>query len=318
MLRLVAKSNIMEIALSCDGLVKTYGSGTKAVHALQGVSLSVSGGEIFSLLGPNGAGKTTLIKCVLGIVFTSAGSGSVLGSPFGSVSAKEHIGYLPENHRYPAHLTGGQVLRYFGKLSGLEAAKLESQITRTLELTGMSDWRDTKVKKYSKGMMQRLGLAQALINEPQLIMLDEPTDGVDPVGRKEIREVLVRLKNEGKTIFLNSHLLSEVERISDRVVIMDHGKIVEQGTVEALTRTGNIYQLKLGNVTPEVLSALHVALLPTADGSLEMSFLTVEELNAAIDYLRGQSVLIESIVPKKSTLEDRFVDLFKSGDITHQ
>ena len=308
----------MEIALSSDGLVKTYGSGPKAVHALQGVSLSVSGGEIFSLLGPNGAGKTTLIKCVLGIVFTTSGRGSVLGSPFGSVKAKEHIGYLPENHRYPAHLTGGQVLRYFGKLSGLDSAKIESQITSTLEITGMSDWRDTKVKKYSKGMMQRLGLAQALINNPQLIMLDEPTDGVDPVGRKEIREVLVRLKNEGKTIFLNSHLLSEVERISDRVVIMDHGKIVEQGTVEALTRTGNVYQLKLTNPSPEVMNALHAALLPTADGSIELSFPTVAELNAAIDYLRSNSVMIESIIPKKSTLEDRFVDLFKSGDITHQ
>jgi ABC-2 type transport system ATP-binding protein len=308
----------MEIALSSQDLVKTYGSGAKAVHALQGVTLSVAGGEIFSLLGPNGAGKTTLIKCVLGIVFTTSGTGSVLGSPFGSVSAKEHIGYLPENHRYPPHLTGGQVLRYFGKLSGLDGPKIEQQISRTLELTGMSDWRDTKVRKYSKGMMQRLGLAQALINDPQLIMLDEPTDGVDPVGRKEIREVLVRLKGEGKTIFLNSHLLSEVELISDRVAIMDHGKIVKEGRVDDLLRTEHVYQVQVQNLQPAMLSSLGASVLSVDGNSIEIRCATPNDFNLALDHLRGQGAIIESMTPKKSSLEDLFVDLIKSSDITHQ
>ncbi len=308
----------MEIALSSQDLVKTYGSGPKAVHALQGVTLSVSGGEIFGLLGPNGAGKTTLIKCVLGIVFTTSGSGSVLGSPFGSVISKEHIGYLPENHRYPAHLTGGQVLRYFGKLSGLDSARIEQQITRTLELTGMADWRDTKVRKYSKGMMQRLGLAQALINDPQLIMLDEPTDGVDPVGRKEIREVLVRLKDEGKTIFLNSHLLSEVERISDRVAIMDHGKIVKEGRVDDLIRTEHVYQVQVQNLQPAMLASLGASVLKVDGNSIEISCATPNDFNLALDHLRGEGAVIESMAPKKSSLEDLFVDLIKSSDITHQ
>src|SRR5207245_3633826 len=144
-----------------NNLVKTYGSGVKAVHALQGINLSVAPGEIFGLLGPNGAGKTTLIKCALGIVFPTSGNGSLLGYPFGSVQAKEQIGYLPENHRYPLYLTGEQVLAYFGKLSGIQKTLLSNRIEETLKIVGMTEWRKTKVRNYSKGIMQRRRLAQA-------------------------------------------------------------------------------------------------------------------------------------------------------------
>ena len=307
----------MEIALAANGIVKTYGNGPKAVHALQDVTLSVIPGEIFGLLGQNGAGKTTFIKCVLGIVFIGGGSGTVLGYPFGSVRAKERIGYLPENHRYPLHLTGHQVLSYFGKLSGISSPILKTRIPETLKIVGMSDWSATKVRKYSKGMMQRLGLAQALINDPQLIMLDEPTDGVDPVGRKEIREILVRLKEEGRTIFLNSHLLSEVERISDRVAIMDHGKIIREGRVDDLTKAGNVYQLIIDNLSPEILESLRPNLLKTDGNTLEINCLTPSDLNEVLDRLRSHGAIIESMVPKRSSLEEIFVDLIKSSDVTH-
>jgi len=307
----------MEIALASNNIVKTYGSGTKAVHALRGVSLSVAPGEIFGLLGKNGAGKTTFIKCVLGIVFLNSGEGSVLGNPFGSIHAKERLGYLPENHRYPLYLTGEQVLAYFGKLSGIGQPLLNRRIEETLKIVGMTEWRKTKVRKYSKGMMQRLGLAQALINDPQLIMLDEPTDGVDPVGRKEIREVLLHLKSEGKTIFLNSHLLSEVERISDRVAIMDHGTIVKEGSVEDLTRTENVYEIRINNITPDLIANMGNSILH-ADGSvLEIKSRTPEDLNRAMDIIRAAGGVIESMTPKKSSLEDVFVDLIKTSDITH-
>src|SRR5947207_379428 len=235
----------MEFALTTDSLAKRFGSGPTSVPALAGVSISVERGEIYSLLGPNGAGKTTFIKCLLGVIFPSGGAGHILGMPLGSIRAKEKIGYLPESHRYPLHLSGEQVLRYFGKLSGVDHTTLKSRIDETLGLVGMSEWRTMKVRKYSKGMMQRLGLAQALINDPDLIILDEPTDGVDPVGRKEIRDVLTHLRERGKTIFLNSHLLSEVERISDRVAIMRQGKIITEGSVEALTSKKNQYDIKV-------------------------------------------------------------------------
>ncbi|MDP4242546.1 MAG: ABC transporter ATP-binding protein [Bacteroidota bacterium] len=308
----------MEAAISTIALVKTFGSGSKAVHALQSVSLAVGRGEIFGLLGPNGAGKTTLIKCALGIVFPSKGAGTIMGYPFGSVAAKEHIGYLPENHRYPPHLTGGQVLRYFGKLSGLQEPVLSERISNTLKITGMSDWRDTKVRKYSKGMMQRLGLAQALINDPDLIMLDEPTDGVDPVGRKEIREVLLRLKSEGKTVFLNSHLLSEVERISDRVAILDHGKVIREGRVEELTRAGETYELKLDRLDDVVLEQLHARITNAEERAIEIDCASSDDLNRAMDTLRAAGINIASMAPKRSSLEDIFVDLIQSSDITHQ
>jgi ABC-2 type transport system ATP-binding protein len=308
----------MEAALTASSLVKTFGSGPKAVHALQSVSISVGRGEIFGLLGPNGAGKTTLIKLALGICFPSGGSGSIMGYPFGSVAAKEHIGYLPENHRYPLHLTGGQVLRYFGKLSGVQDPLLEERVQNTLKITGMADWRNTKVRKYSKGMMQRLGLAQALINDPDLIMLDEPTDGVDPVGRKEIREVLVRLKDVGKTIFLNSHLLSEVERISDRVAIMDHGKIIREGRVDELTRSGEIYELRLDRIDSLLLAQLSARVTNAEERLIEIDCVSQDDLNRSIDALRAAGINIESMAPKRSSLEDIFVDLIKSSAVTHQ
>ena len=308
----------MEIALAANNLVKTYGSGVKAVHSLQGIDLAVSPGEIFGLLGPNGAGKTTLIKCALGIVFPTAGGGSLLGYPFGSVQAKEQIGYLPENHRYPLYLTGEQVLAYFGKLSGVPKDILQRRIEETLKTVGMTEWRKTKVRKYSKGMMQRLGLAQALINDPKLIMLDEPTDGVDPVGRKEIRDVLTHLKSEGRTIFLNSHLLSEVEQVSDRVAIMDHGRIIREGSVQDLTRVGNIYELQIPNFQPAMLDGLMSKVVRSQGSTLEIACESADDLNHAIDHLRNAGALIEGMNAKKVSLEDIFVNLIKSSEVTHQ
>ncbi len=308
----------MDIALASNNIIKTFGSGPKAVHALRGVSLSVTSGEIFGLLGKNGAGKTTFIKCVLGIVFLNGGDGTVLGYPFGSSYAKGRLGYLPENHRYPLYLTGEQVLAYFGKLSGIGQPLLEKRIEETLQIVGMTEWRKTKVRKYSKGMMQRLGLAQALINDPALIILDEPTDGVDPVGRKEIREVLLHLKAEGKTIFLNSHLLSEVERISDRVAIMDHGAIIKEGSVDELTRTENIYEVRVSNPGSEILAALGASLVKAEGPALEIRCGSPEDLNHALDLLRSAGGVIETLTPKKSSLEDVFVELIKGSAITHE
>jgi ABC-2 type transport system ATP-binding protein len=307
----------MEFALTTDSLAKRFGSGVNSVPALQGVNISVKRGEIYSLLGPNGAGKTTFIKCLLGIVFPTGGAGYILGMPLGSIKAKEKIGYLPENHRYPLHLTGEQVLRYFGQLSGVEENILKSRIDETLHLVGMADWRNMKVKKYSKGMMQRIGLAQALINDPDLIVLDEPTDGVDPVGRKEIREVLTHLKERGKTVFLNSHLLSEVERISDRVAIMRKGEVITEGSVDVLTSKKDQYDIKVDqNFTAQTKNLLDRAFRNEVDGVIQAKFLSTEELNAAIDKLRSNGVLIESLVPKRSSLEDIFIELIGTADIT--
>jgi ABC-2 type transport system ATP-binding protein len=305
------------LAISADSLSKTYRSGLlhrEEVQALQDFSVNVESGQIFSLLGPNGAGKTTFVKILLSLTHPSAGRASILGTELPNNRIKSRIGYLPENHRYPGYLKGEEVLRFFGQLSGVPRSAIESRITPLLELVGMAQWRRMKVKKYSKGMLQRIGLAQALINEPEVIFLDEPTDGVDPVGRKEIREILKNLKDQGKTIFLNSHLLSEVELISDRVAILDKGKLLKVGSVDELTTSGSQYQIGISGEIPEPLLAearAFIMNLQFRNGTVSAELRTVEELNRLIDLLRRHGVAITSIVKQRSTLEDSFITLIK-------
>lgn len=305
------------IAISSNSLSKTYRSGLvrrESVTALSNVSLEVQSGQIFSLLGPNGAGKTTFIKILLSITFPTAGSANILGADLPNVKVKSRVGYLPENHRYPGYLTGDQVLRFFGQLSEVHGAVLESRITQLMELVGMSQWRSMKVKKYSKGMKQRIGLAQALVNDPEVLFLDEPTDGVDPVGRKEIREVLKSLKEQGKTIFLNSHLLSEVELISDCVAILDKGKLVTVGTVDELTSSGSFYSIGVNGAPHENLIKAMTTMGITWRGgqdTIQAEFKTTAELNRMIDLLRKADMEITSVTRQKNSLEESFISLIK-------
>jgi len=205
-------------AIETHHLSKFYSRGK--VKALQDFSLSVEKGKIFGLLGPNGAGKTTFIKLLLGIIHPTKGQAFILGQPVSNYRVHQHIGYLSEKHHFPDFLQARQVLYYFGKMSGISGSQLDLRIEELLELVNLSEWANAKTREFSKGMLQRLGLAHTLINDPQLIFLDEPTDGIDPVGRREIRDLLQLLRDQGKTIFLNSHLLSEVERISDEIAIL--------------------------------------------------------------------------------------------------
>jgi ABC-2 type transport system ATP-binding protein len=279
-----------------------------------GFSVEVAPGQIFSLLGPNGAGKTTFIKTLLSLTHPSSGSAYILGTKLPNVKIRERVGYLPENHRYPGYLTGEQVLRLFGQLSGVRQSTLTSRITPLMEIVGVAQWRYMKVKKYSKGMMQRLGLAQALINDPDVLFLDEPTDGVDPVGRKEIRDILLDVKAQGKTIFVNSHLLSEVELISDRVAILDKGALLRVGTVDEITSSGLEYQIGIGTALTEDFkheaSAIVLKFSCTSD-IITAELTSTDELNKLIDMLRKHEIEITSIVKKRSSLEDSFINLLK-------
>jgi ABC-2 type transport system ATP-binding protein len=305
------------IAISTTHLSKTYTSGVRGkrqIHALQDLSLDVESGQIFSLLGPNGAGKTTFIKIILSLTRQTGGGANLLGHEVPDRKARTRVGYLPENPRYPGYLTGAQVLRHFGALSGVPPADLRSRTGALLELLGMKDWQHVKVKKYSKGMMQRLGLAQAMIDDPELLFLDEPTDGVDPVGRAEIRDLLRDLKSRGKTIFLNSHLLSEVEMISDRVAILDKGKLLKVGTVDELTTSAERYHIDIEGVLPEPFRIEATAKLLTvseAGTSITVQVGSISELNAIIDLLRRYHVPIVSLAKERSTLEESFLHLIK-------
>lgn len=306
--------NVIETNL----LSKTYSSnfGKRKINALQDLALNVENGKIFGLLGPNGAGKTTLIKILLGITFQTSGSAAILGSHPNDYHFKNRVGYLPENHRYPSYLTGHQVLKYFGRLSGKGGVVLEKKIDELLELVKLSKWKKTKVKSYSKGMMQRLGLAQVLINDPDLIFLDEPTDGVDPIGRKEIRDLLVELKSREKTIFLNSHLLSEVEVITDRVGILNHGQLLREGTVKELTERKEEYEIMLDNFRDENFQSgtLGLQIKKQKEGLISVHVSSLTELNIFIDELRRRQILIKEIKPLRTTLEDMFISVIKESE----
>jgi len=307
-------------ALSVSSLSKTYRTGLlrqSKVQALDEVSLEVEEGAIFGLLGPNGAGKTTLVKILLGLVHATSGTAHLFGRPAGDPAARQRIGFVPENHRFPGFLTAVQTLHTYGRLADVPRNKRNDRIPALLDRLDLGERGDSKVKTFSKGMLQRLGLAQALLNDPDLLFLDEPTGGVDPVGRRAIRDIVLELQDEGTTIFLNSHLLSEVEKVCTQIAILRDGSLVRQGSVEELTSVERVYDLVATPVPDALLEEAAPALQPAPDGTpptpdLEQYRVHADDrttLNAVLDRLRGAEVQIESITPLRQSLEDYFIDV---------
>lgn len=284
---------------------KTYG---KSVQALRGVNIQVGRGEIFGLLGPNGAGKTTLVKIMMTVVRPNKALGTILGRPLGHRGKLARIGYLPESHRFPGYLTGIELLDYYAALARVPRNVRRERAGRLLDGLGLASAAKTRIDKYSKGMAQRLGIAQALMNDPELIVLDEPTDGLDPVGRRDVRELLLQLRREGKTVFLNSHLLSELEMVCDRVAILVDGLVARQGTLRELTQHTVDYKIQISGSVPGLAEKLH-----SAGAALEGATVTVRghelaHLNRVIDLIRAAGVAIESVVPHRFSLEDILVE----------
>jgi ABC-2 type transport system ATP-binding protein len=319
---------------------KRYG---RKVHALRGIQMHVRPGEIFGLLGPNGAGKSTLVKIITTVIRATRAEGSVLGRPIGHKPTLARVGYMPENVIFPPYLSGREVLLYYAAMSRVDRPTRRRRGDELLEMVGLRDKAQFKVRTYSKGMQQRLGLAQALMNDPQLIILDEPTDGLDPVGRREVRDLLKTLRDQGRTVFLNSHLLGEAESVCDRVAILANGKVVRQGTVEDLTSLGRYYEIRLcAPTTPSLHEAICGALgcephaaaaaatAPAEDSSLaawpvakgrmaagepvEVAGNAVriatdrpEGIQAALDALRRRDLVIDSVRLVRQSLEDYFI-----------
>ena len=247
-----------DLAIDLKNVAKIYKG---RVHALQGIEMHVRRGEIFGLLGPNGAGKSTLVKIMMTVVRPTRAEGNVLGQPIGHKPTLARVGYLPENHRFPRYLTGRQTLEFFGALAKVDRATARRRAEELLETVAMKEWAGHKISTYSKGMMQRIGLAQALMGDPDLVLLDEPTDGVDPVGRREILDAMGRMRESGKTVFINSHALSELESICDRVAILVKGQVARQGGIDELTVARQRYEIELQwddgpTLRPKVLAAI--------------------------------------------------------------
>ena len=299
-----------EFAIETTALTKVYRSrwSGREVRAVDDISLRVPRGTIFGLLGPNGAGKTTFVKLLLSAVHPTAGSAMIFGRDAREPEARRPIGYLPENHRFPTYFTGAGMLDFYAALSGVESARRKKLIPELLTLVGLDQWGSVRLGKYSKGMLQRVGLAQALIHSPNMLILDEPTDGVDPVGRRHIREILTRFEEKGVTIFINSHLLAEVEALCREVAILHKGKVALSGTMRDLT-AGKGYRLTATAPPDNLLEQLRAKATSSAarDGLVDFQFPTRELANEAVDLLRAERCEIEALAPTTSTLEDVFV-----------
>jgi len=308
-----------EFAIETEGLEKIFRSrwSKREVRAVDGISLRVARGTTFGLLGPNGAGKTTFVKMLLSATHPTRGRATIFGRESRHARARVPIGYLPENHRFPTYLTGAGMLDFYGALSGMTAAQRKTRIPELLAKVGLEKWGPTRLGKYSKGMLQRVGLAQALMHSPQLLVLDEPSDGVDPIGRKQIRDILQELEARGVTIFLNSHLLVEVELFCRDVAIIHHGKVAAEGSVHDLT-AGSGYQVEAESVPEQLETELRSRARGAAlrNGSLHLTFATREEANSAVDLLRAARCEIECLARTTSTLEEVFVKTVEAAQST--
>ena len=287
-------------------LIKTYGK----IEALKGVSVTVEKGEIYGLLGQNGAGKTTLIKILLGITKPSFGEAQLLDEEAGTASVRARVGYLPEDHRFPDYHTGYSLMDMYAALLEVSSAERQKRIPEMLELVGIKGRMHYKIRTYSKGMKQRLGIAQAMIQDPDVIFLDEPTDGVDPVGRREIRAIMQQLKERGKTIFLNSHLLGEVELICDRVGILQQGEMIRSGSIAELTQQRGLFLVGLapGQVFPTDEVAKQGFQVAPRGEFWEVGLKDGQSIDPVVDLLRSRGLNLRHLTEKRQTLEDLFVE----------
>jgi len=310
----------MAAAISIQGLTKKYvGLQRDEVVAVNNLNLDVQEGEIFGFLGRNGAGKTTTIKMLLGLVFPTAGDATLLGKPMGDSSVKQELAYLPEETYFYDSMSGWDILDFYGRLFKIPEPERSRRVKICLEKVRLQPeaWK-RNIRGYSKGMRQRVGIAQALINDPKLLFLDEPTSGLDPIAHSELREIVASLKDEGKTVFLSSHQLADVELICSRVAIIHRGKLLTTGTIKDLTAGGRIEIVAEGaQLVNGTLAKLQAIIPDTHEEANHIVRLITEDNNrvsAAIDAIRAASGNIISIVPIKKSLEDVFVETVRKEE----
>ena len=302
-------------AILIEGLAKTFRSGwpgRPSVIALDGLSLSVEQGEIYGFLGPNGSGKTTTLKILLGLMRASSGRVELLGSPAGTVRVRQRIGFLPESPYFYDYLTAEEFLAFYGHLAGLDRVELGKRVTHLLEVVGLTEARTRQLRKFSKGMLQRVGLAQALIHDPELVILDEPMSGLDPVGRKHVRDLILGLRDRGKTVFFSTHIIPDVEMICDRVGVIAKGKLLATGRVEELVTRGHTQSVEIvcqgikADGIPAITSAA-TRVLQRGQHSLIM-LPGPDRLEETLAVIRAQGGTLISVTPQKGSLEELFLE----------
>ena len=309
------------LAVETRSLRKVYGRSV----AVAGLSLAVRQGEIFGFLGPNGAGKTTSVKMLMGLIRPTSGEARLLGRPLGDREAKRKIGFLPELFRFHDWLSGEELLDFHGKLYGMSAAERRRRIPEVLELVGLAHRRKDPLRSYSKGMQQRVGLAQALLNDPSVIFLDEPTSALDPMGRLEVRNIIRDLRDAGKTVFLNSHLLSEVEMVCDRVTIINRGEVAATGTVRDLVKREPVVDLVIGDWRPDIATLLEQRgvirdLEQTSAGrtTIRLAMVDDQAIVHVVDNLVHAAVPVYAVTPRTPTLEELFFEVVSASGGTSE
>lgn len=303
-----------DFALTTHGLRKTFGAKT----AVADLTLQVQRGEIFGFLGPNGAGKTTSVKMLLGLTRPSAGSGTLLGRPLGDRQTLARVGFLPEHFRFHEWLTAAEFLDFHGRLYGMSRPARHQVIPDLLALVGLAEWAGTQLRAFSKGMLQRIGLAQTLLNDPELVFLDEPTSGLDPIGRRLVRDIINGLREEGTTVFLNSHLLSEVEKTCDRVAFIRQGAIMETLDLRQAGETAVRLTLRVGQPTPDLLAGLaqfgQGVIQETRHGRISLHLPQEADVPRLAAWLVGQGHTLYELTPQPLSLEERFLQIIGGDD----
>ena len=306
-------------AIEILGLEKTYLVGFWRKHpkrALHPLHLTVEEGEIFGFLGPNGAGKTTTLKMLMGLVFPTSGSARLLGRDWTDPEVKAQIGFLPEQPYFYDYLTAHELLDYYGQLSGVPGKDRKRRIDEVLQRVGLTDVEGVQLRKFSKGMLQRAGIAQSILHDPKLVFFDEPMSGLDPMGRREVRDLMEQLKHEGKTVFFSTHILSDAEALCDRVAIIHHGELKGEGTVADLTSSvqGKVEVIWQGTQVPPSMKALGAECHVTGD--TVRTVLAENQQDAAIDALRRERLRLIAITPVRTSLEEYFVAKLQGAGTT--
>jgi ABC-2 type transport system ATP-binding protein len=306
-------------AIEILGLEKTYTVGFWRKHrkrALRPLHLTVEEGEIFGFLGPNGAGKTTTLKMLMGLVFPTSGSARLLGRDWTDPEVKAQIGFLPEQPYFYDYLTAQELLNYYGQLSGVPGKDRKRRIDEVLQRVGLTDVKGMQLRKFSKGMLQRAGIAQAILHDPKLVFFDEPMSGLDPMGRREVRDLMEQLKHEGKTVFFSTHILSDAEALCDRVAIIHHGELEGVGAVADLTSSvqGKVDVIWQGTHVPASVKALGAECHVTGD--TVRAVLPENQQDAAIDALRRENIRLIAITPVRTSLEEYFVAKLQGAGTT--
>lgn len=308
-------------AIVIDRLTKTFKPNwpwKPPTTVLRGLSFSVGQGEIFGFLGPNGAGKTTTLKVLIGLIRQTSGYAEVLGSPAGDVEVHRRIGFLPESPYFYDYLTAEEFLRFYGRLAGMGGARLSQRVTSLLELVGLAEARARQLRKFSKGMLQRVGLAQALVHDPELVILDEPMSGLDPIGRKEIRDLILHLREQGKTVLFSTHIIPDVEMICDRVVVIVKGQVLAAGRVDELVGHGRTRSVEVvceglqGDATSP-LRAVATRMVKRGNQCL-MVLPDPDLLDHVLTDIRAYGGKLISVTPQKGSLEELFVQQVPSKD----